>query len=296
MNRRQFLGATAVGLVAAGSQTLSAATQQNSNSRGLKIRFLGTGAADWNGRDNRGELRRLTSILVEDKILIDFTPSNEDMLPQGIHPKTIFYTHSHGDHYNPAVALQLGVEKVYLSETWYDIALSDFTKKAKELNLPLPKIYPLCTGLPVVIDDLAFTPVPGNHATSNIRELALLYLIEKGETRLLYATDTGGIPAVAARMVGIDAHSKGTPITALIMESTMGIEHDFDFRLFTHSSVALVKKTIDVLTETKRYQPKSNQPAYITHLARTLHGTQAELDKQLPAPIRAAYDGLEITF
>ena len=35
---------------------------------------------------------------------------------------------------------------------------------------------------------------------------------------------------------------------------------------------------------------------YITHLARTLHGTQAELDIHLPEPLRAAYDGLEVVF
>ena len=29
-------------------------------------------------------------------------------------------------------------------------------------------------------------------------------------------------------------------------------------------------------------------------MARTLHGTQAELDKTLPKPLKAAYDGLEI--
>ena len=66
----------------------------------LKMRFLGTGAADWNGRDDRGELRRLSSVLLDGKVLIDFTPTDEDMLPNGVKPEVIFYTHSHGDHYN----------------------------------------------------------------------------------------------------------------------------------------------------------------------------------------------------
>ena len=46
----------------------------------LKMRFLGTGAADWNGRDERGELRRLSSVLLDSKVLIDFTPTDEDMI------------------------------------------------------------------------------------------------------------------------------------------------------------------------------------------------------------------------
>ena len=94
-------------------------------------------------------------------------------------------------------------------------------------------------------------------------EQALIYLIEKQNTRLLYATDTGGIPALATRMSGIDAHQKGNPITALIMEATMGMEYDVDFRLFTHSSVALVERTVRILKETKRYLPLCISPTLL---------------------------------
>lgn len=80
------------------------------------------------------------------------------------------------------------------------------------------------------------------------------------------------------------------------MEATMGMDYEVDFRLFTHSSVALVERTAHILKETKRDLPPAGQPVYITHLARTLHATQAELDTLLPAPLRAAYDGLEVVF
>lgn len=86
-------------------------------SPGLKVRFLGTGAADWKGVDGRGELRRLTSVLVEDSVLIDLTPSDIEMIPEGCHPMVVFYTHSHGDHFNPDAALSVGVSRVYLSAT-----------------------------------------------------------------------------------------------------------------------------------------------------------------------------------
>ena len=45
-----------------------------------------------------------------------------------------------------------------------------------------------------------------------------------------------------------------------------------------------------------RYTAPDGQPVYLTHLARTLHGTQAELDATLPSPLQAAYDGLEVVF
>ena len=69
-----------------------------------------------------------------------------------------------------------------------------------------------------------------------------------------------------------------------------------DYRIFTHSTVAMVAKTVRILTKTRRYAPRPGQSVWLTHMARTLHGTQAELDKALPAPLKAAYDGLEVEF
>ena len=294
MNRRNFIAASATALVASQLKANPLPSSDEEAENGLRLRFLGTGAADWNGRDERGELRRLSSVLLDNRILIDFTKTAMDMVPEGLKPEIIFYTHSHGDHFNAEAALVLGIRTAYVSETWWDQAEKSFLAASKKLEKEMPLVIPVCTGQPIPLGDITFTPLPANHATSYMREQALIYLVEKGEVRLLYATDTGGLPAVAARMAGIDAHVPGKGITALVMEATMGLEHDIDFRLYTHSSVALVKKTVDVLTSTNRYNPKQNQPVYLTHMARSLHGTQAELDANLPAPLKAAYDGLEI--
>ena len=143
---------------------------------------------------------------------------------------------------------------------------------------------------------MTLTALPANHATGDLKEQTLMYLIEKQDVRVLYATDTGGIPAIAARLIGIDPHAKGKAITGLVMEATMGMDGDEDFRIFTHSSVKTVERTVHMLLRERRYLPQEGQPAYLTHLARTLHGTQAELDATLPPPLKAAYDGLEVTF
>ena len=289
MNRREFLvGATATGLMP---------TAGTAEAGGLKVRFLGTGAADWDGRDERGELRRLSSVLVDDEILIDYTPTAEDMLPKGTHPETIFYTHSHGDHYQPAAALRLGVRRVYVHESWVDGARAEFAAAAKRLGLSAPEVRGLPFGVAETVNGMRFTCVPANHGTRRMGERAAMYLVEKGATRLLYATDTGGIMAEAARIVGIDAHvANGTPITALIMEATMGIGHEDDFRIYTHSSVATVAQIVRVLTMTKRYLPPPGRKVYLTHMARTLHGTQAEVAASVPAPLCPAHDGLEVVF
>lgn len=263
----------------------------------LHVKFLGTGAADWHGPDKRGENRRYSSILLENAVLIDYTPGCRDMIPQQVYPSTVFYTHSHGDHYNPKAALELGITKVFVGESWIGRCRRDFSVVAESAGLQMPDIHPVSIGQRVHSEGVTITALPANHITSDLAEDTLIYLVEKGPVRLLYATDTGGIMGKAARIAGIDAHDKnGRPITALIMEATMGLGHDIDYRTFSHSSVDTVRRTVEILTETKRYIPSSGQSVYLTHLARTLHGTQAELDRDLPSPLKAAYDGLEIDF
>ncbi|MBO5984219.1 MAG: hypothetical protein J6P90_04260, partial [Rikenellaceae bacterium] len=112
MNRKTFLKTTAASMLAVGAEGVHANIFDTAPIAGLKVRFLGTGAADWNGRDERGELRRLSSILMDDRIFIDLTAGDLEMIPSSAHPDTIFYTHSHGDHYHPASALRAGVKRV----------------------------------------------------------------------------------------------------------------------------------------------------------------------------------------
>ncbi len=326
MDRRKFIrtgaGAIAIGALA-GSTALRAAgitaelktveapkkpenplTEYSSESGkavegDLRVRFLGTGAADWNGVDERGEQRRLSSILLDNRILIDFTPSDADMLPADFtKPDAVFYTHSHSDHYNAKAALEIlepGI--VHLSDSWQERAKENFEAASAELRKPGPEVIGLAIGQKIQCGDITITALPGNHATGDENEQTLIYLIEKGSVRVLYATDTGGIPVRAARLAGIDAHIRdGKPITGLIMEATMGIGYDEDFRIFTHSSVGTVLRTANVLLSTGRLVAPQGQPVYLTHLARTLNGTQAELDRNLPSPLRAAYDGLEVIF
>lgn len=286
MNRKEFIiGATAAGLAPA----LFAAVKD-----GLRLRFLGTGAADWNGKDSRGEQRRLSSVLIDNAILVDFTSAARDMIPEGVRPDVIFYTHSHNDHYNPGDALRLGVKRAYVHESWVGGARREFAEAAEKLGVAIPEIRGLAFGETVEEKGVRFTCVPANHATARKGEHTAMYLIEKGGERLLYATDTGGITAEAARIVGIDAHERGKPITALIMEATMGVGHEDDFRIYAHSSVATVAQTVRVLTATKRYLPPLGRKVYLTHMARTLHGTHAEIEKTAPAPLCPAFDGLEL--
>ena len=271
----------------------------------LRVRFLGTGAAGW--KPGTTTERRNSSVLLDGKVLIDLTVSVRDMLPEGCHPEHIFYTHSHGDHYQPLEAMKLGVKKVYVSDTWIDRAKSDFRRLASENKLPAPQFFTLKVGVPITVEGLTFTPLPANHTTNYYEEQALIFLIEKSTTadhlgvRMLYATDTSGIMGKAARLSGIDSHKSDIPdrpITAFVMEATMGLGHQEDFRLFNHSTPEDVVRIARMLARTKRYTPPAGQPVYLTHISNPLHGSlqQDELNKILPIPLRAAADGLEVVF
>ena len=80
------------------------------------------------------------------------------------------------------------------------------------------------------------------------------------------------------------------------MEATFGFNDTATTEIYTHSSVGTVLRTTHVLLSTGRLTAPEGQPVYLTHMARTLQGTQAQLDATLPSPLRAAYDGLEVIF
>lgn len=300
MKRRDFLkSAATIAVAAAATPTLAAPSSLapapvipgvSEESAGLRVKFLGTGAASGKGRTGKG--RRHSSILVDGRFLIDFTDDSLDMLPPGARIDTIFYTHSHSDHFQPSAALRIGVRRVYLNHSWYDVAVKAYRQAAKEAGVEMPAIIPTYVGTPVITGDIAVTPLLANHPTDNAMEESQIYLIEKGGVRLLYATDTSGIPGRSARLAGIDAHREAYGITALIMEATMADPDDF--RLYCHSSTATVANTVRVLLKTGRLHMPAGQKVYLTHMASSLH--PRDINAGLPDPIRAAEDGLEVTF
>ena len=310
--------AAAAGCMTDKASAPEAATQAISNEPGIRVRFLGTGAAGWKPEmaKKNPHFRRQSSVLLENKVLIDFTMCSFDKLPKDCHPEVLFQTHSHGDHYNPKAAVKSGVKRMYVQETWADAAREEVALAATELALPAPEVIGLPFGKPVVECGMRFTGVPANHSTSRVTngvlERTSLYLVEKGSSRLLYATDTGGILGDAARMIGIDPHVSDKSfgryaksgsfvhapqaLTAFIMEAT-NTDLDEDFRIFVHSSVQTVSRIVNMLIKNKRLALPEGQHVYLTHLGLgdKYRGWPSEkINAELPAPLNAAYDGLEL--
>ena len=314
--RREFI-VSAAAYAAAGRAFADVAPQEaDVPGRGIKVRFLGSGAAGWkpSWSDGNPHMRRQSSVLLDGRVLIDFTSCGFDMMPEGCRPEVLFQTHSHGDHYNPSAAVRSGVRRMYVQETWAAAARREVSQAAEKLSLPAPEVIGLPFAAPVEECGMRFTGVPANHSTSRVTdgvlERASLYLVEKGPTRLLYATDTGGLQGDAARMIGVDPHvtkenfsrlaggarfvSEPKALTAIIMEATDG-DLDDDFRMFVHSSVQMVDRIVSMLKKNGRFAPPEGQCAYITHLGIKYRGWASErIEAEIPSSLRAAYDGLEV--
>ncbi|MBQ8954849.1 MAG: MBL fold metallo-hydrolase [Clostridia bacterium] len=240
----------------------------------MKLKFLGTGAADWKGTDERGECRRLTSTLLDGALLIDVTATVLDEIPDPAAITDVFFTHSHGDHFNLDALRRLAPCRVYAHESWAgEIAGEGLT------------VAPLRVGQPVEAAGFTMIPMPSNHSTQREDETTLHYLIEKDGRRLLYATD-------GAWLLNREHHIIGKKtLDAAVFDATIGDGHDGDFRIFEHNSIDMVRLMRRTMVNTGRLPETA--PVFLTHLARTLHGTQAELERQTEKPFVVCYDGME---
>ncbi|MCQ2389166.1 MAG: MBL fold metallo-hydrolase [Kiritimatiellae bacterium] len=336
INRRKFLVGTSALFAAAGSLQAKAVSGSAQKAKKavvlpptaqgpLKVRFIGTGAADWLDKDKPAavaaaapapseeaapaapaeeaapaapaeaapapaaapEWRRHASVLLDDKVLVDFTASAADMIPAGVKIEDVVITHSHPDHFDPAAVLALGtVQRVYVDRGWAREARSAFIKAGQGWSGV--DVVPVDVGETFAAGGLHFTPLPANHDTGNVYEQTLIYRVDKDQTRLLYATDTAGITAMAQRLLG--------KFNAMIMEATVGMNAKDNWRIFSHTSVELVAQTVSALKFLKQYEPPEGRKVYTTHMSKALHGPQAELEANFPEGVVPAKDGLEVEF
>ena len=242
----------------------------------MKLTFLGTGAADWNGPDERGEYRRLTSTRLDDSLLIDVTRTVLDEIPDPAAITDVFFTHSHGDHFDLEALRALAPCRVYAHESWASAIAGEGLM-----------VTPLRVGVPVAATGFILTPMPSNHSTERRGETTLHYLVEKEGKRLLYATD-------GAWLLNREHHIIGKKVLdAAVFDATIGDGHDGDWRVFEHNSVDMIRLMLKTLLRTGRLRPGA--PVFLTHMARTLHAPQAQLERQTEKPFVVCHDGLEWT-
>lgn len=240
----------------------------------MKIRFLGTGAADWYAVDERGEYRRLTSTLFDDTLLIDFSYTAMDALPESASVKHILITHSHEDHFDPKAIASLAPAVLYAHESW-----------ASEISIPGIDVVPVKVGQWTQAGEYEVLPMPSNHSTARLYEQTLHYVLKKGDQLFLYATDGAWFLNKELKLM------KDMHLCGMAIDTTIGDGHEGDFRVFEHNSLPMIRIMVDTMHKTGLLN--ADAPIFLTHMARTLHGTQKELESSLTSPYIACYDGFE---
>jgi len=224
----------------------------------MKLTFLGTGAADWPIRKpaQAAEFRRLSSLLIDDTLLIDPGPQVMEALTElGKDPTAIRFllnTHPHRDHYSPE------------------------TRSALEALGAV--FHPLTEGDTVSIGPYTVQAFRANHGTSTN---ALHFLIRDGERTLFYGLDGAWL-----LYDEVQAIKSSCPDLA-VFDGTVG-EREGDYRIFEHNNLAMVRQMKATLSPyIKRF--------FISHMARTLHTDHETLCESMrPYGIGDACDGLEI--
>jgi phosphoribosyl 1,2-cyclic phosphate phosphodiesterase len=203
----------------------------------LRLRFLGTAAAEAYpapfcnchncrvARRNGGrDLRRRTSVLVNDDLLLDFSPdvfaACQALGVDLTNLQTLCIGHNHDDHLAPEnLAFRT---KVFVSETELPhlsiYAAQDAldrisTTLGEHLADTSLSLNPVSAGATWVSGDYTLRALPAVHATNHE---CLLYLVERGGHRFLYGTDTGPLSDQAWQMLA------ASPPDVALLDSTMG--------------------------------------------------------------------------
>ena len=224
----------------------------------MKVLFLGTGAADWplQKTDGMAEFRRLSSVLLDDELLIDPGPQVFDALraygKDAGKVRYILNTHRHSDYYcaeTVSVLTGMGAEFV------------DFA-----------------AGEEKTVGKYTVTAYAGNHATC---ENTVHFILRDGEKTLFYGLD--GAWLMYDEVQGIKQYKPDLAV----LDATIG-EQDGDYRIFEHNNLRMV---LEMQKTLKSYVGRF----CISHMAMTLHTDHGTLaDKMERYDIVTAYDGLEL--
>ena len=233
----------------------------------MKILFLGTGAADWavKPESEMGENeRRFSSLLLDDKILVDVAPQSYDFaVKMGVDMSKItdlIISHTHGDHYSKKALLNFRSKTDHNIWIWCHsgaVSKLDFTDEEAKLF----DIHPLDVMGKYDVGEYKLTALAANHIVVGSPEQPLQYIIES-DKKLFYGCDSGWFVANTWEYI------MGQKFDAFILDATVG-DKDGDFRLGTHNSIPMLRLILAAIKENK--MSHENTLFVADHLARTLH-------------------------
>ena len=222
----------------------------------MKITFLGTGAADWKFQKHKDmEGYRRNSSILIDDCFLI------DPGPDVPNALEVFEKAPENIKY---------VVNTHPHSDHYNENTLNFLKNAV--------FYPMSANEFQKIGKYSVTALKANHSTCNT---AVHFIISDGEKNLFYGLDGAWLmydEVDAIKKCGIDL---------AILDATVG-DVPGDYRIFEHNNLNMV-------IEMKRSLEKYVKGFCISHMARTLHTSHAELaERMAPCGIDVAYDGYEI--
>lgn len=250
------------------------------------LKFLGTGAADWAEPAN-GFYRANACALIDGSVMIDGTLRALDRIGDPKAITDILYTHSHEDHFDPALLARLAPVRAYAHKSW-----------AEEIAVPGVAVVPFDVLSDFDVRGLRVTALPSNHSTARAHETTVHFIVRGGGRSLFYATD-------GAWLLNAEWHALlREELDAAVFDATVGEIYPTDFRIFEHNTVGMVRLIARTLRNPMngpnathgfiRPVLKPEAKVYLTHLARTLHPAHEEVVKSCADEFIVAYDGLEI--
>jgi ribonuclease BN (tRNA processing enzyme) len=307
-SRRDYLAMTSMGAASLASAGFSSSAHAqegepqveakatgSSSLKQVELLFLGTGAANWpsrypplNKKLARGEVRGMSSMLVNGQILIDCGPTALDVMKRyDAHPAgitDILLTHTHSDHLHEDNILAIANSRDA------DLGPLKFWAHPEALKL-VPESdriekCPVEIGKSFKVHGFEMTGLEANHQVNGSKEQCLIYLIEGAGRSVLYATDTAWLPTSTWR------HIQRKKLDAIIWDATVG-ENKGDYRVFCHNDLTMIRHMNQSLTNGKTLKPDAK--IILTHIARKLHPPHEELEKKLlPEGLIPAYDGMSV--
>jgi hypothetical protein len=231
----------------------------------MKIHFLGTGAADWDINNPSGDInfRRFSSVLVDDCLLIDPGPCIFEFAETFKHPKLfallkdVICTHKHADHFNQDNLNRLLGESA--NARFHEI--DAFAK--------------------LDTDNHVIYSYPANHGTAVSPKNYVVESKVSGK-RFFYGLDGAWILYDVYKALLEFGH-----LDLMVFDATIG-NIEGDYRIFEHNNLTMIKE----MSKTFR---KICSNFIISHMARTLHASHEELEKDMGKyGIMVAHDNMII--
>ncbi len=271
----------------------------------MHIRYLGTGAAEGfpaifcqceacqEARVSGGRnVRRRTSMLIDNELLIDLSPdllaaATEWKLNMGA-LKYLVVTHAHADHFYAEELANLR-HPYSLSSDQYKLMIYGSEEVRKRLTVCLGRgevsrledhfeYVTLSLFTPTEVGPYVITPLKARHCPG-----AYIYLIQKGDKTLLYANDTGFFPEETWDYLD------GRPIDMVSMDCTNPVHSDTPNHMTLEDNVTVKRRLYQLKCATARTRYWAT---HFSHTAGLLH--RALEERMRLYGIGVAYDGMEV--